>query len=43
MRFNIEIIKKGLSIKAFSRISETLHKSFLQIEIEEEGSNFLLA
>ncbi len=30
-------MKKELSIKAFSRISKTLHKYFLQIEAEEEG------
>ncbi len=44
MWFNIGIyLKKGLSIKAFSQICETLHKYFLQIEVEEEGPNFLSA
>ncbi len=40
-RFNIEIYQKRAFY--FSRISETLYKYFLQIELEEEGSNFLLA
>ncbi len=36
----LKFIKKWLSIKAFSRISETFHKYFLQIEVEEEDRTF---
>ncbi len=31
----LKFIKKGLSIKEFSQISEVLYKYFLQLEVEE--------
>ncbi len=31
-----------MGFKTFSRIKETLYKSFLQMKVEEEGSNLLL-